>query len=407
MDAIRLEEISKKFRNRNLQSQHTTLKSLILRKSRFPTNNNFLFALKEINLSIKKGQTIGIIGHNGSGKSTLLKIISKIYRPDSGKMHINGRVSTLIELGAGFHPEFSGRENVFINGIILGLSKKEIKERFDSIVKYANLENFIDAPVRTYSSGMYMRLGFSIAVNINPDILLIDEVLAVGDEAFSRKCNDRIEELQENGKTLMIVSHDLNAIEKWCDEVIWLNNGSVQDIGRPNKIIDLYKNSVAKSEHDIEEEKAIKSGNVPLEQGRRWGSKEIEIVSIRLLDSKKKERFSYSTGEKITIEIGYKTHKHVEEPVFGFGIHRTDGICCYGSNTHIENIPLKGLKKDGIVRIEIGHLDLIESLYHLDIAVHDKNDYAYDYLSRCLSFLISSDIKDSGIFRVKHKWELE
>ena len=406
MDAIKLENISKKFRIRNLKTQHTTLKSLLLRKSRFPKGNDLLYALKDISTSIERGKTVGIIGHNGSGKSTLLKIISKIYRPDTGRIKVNGRISTLIELGAGFHPEFSGRENVFINGIILGLSKKEIKNRFDSIVEYANLENFIDAPVRTYSSGMYMRLGFSIAVNVEPDILLIDEILAVGDEAFSRKCNDRIEDLQKKGKTLLIVSHDLQAIEKWCDEVIWMNQGMINEIGPPHKVMEKYKKSISNSDHGSDRGNALSLKKAAIgKHGRRWGTKEIEIVSIRLLNSKNEESSAYKTGERMTIEIGYKENKPVSNPVFGFAFFRSDGVCCYGSNTNIENIPLVKLKKDGFVHIDIKRLDFISGLYHLDIAIHDKNDYTFDHLSHCLSFLISSDINDTGIFRVKHKWE--
>lgn len=405
MEVIKVENVSKKFKNRNLLNQYTTLKSLLLKKKSSTNNNSSIYALKNISVSIKKGQTIGVIGHNGSGKSTLLKVISKIYRPDSGQIWVKGRVSSLIELGAGFHPEFSGRENVFINGIILGLSKKEIRKKFRLIVEYADLEKFIDAPVRTYSSGMFMRLAFSVAVNIDPDILLIDEVLAVGDEAFSKKCGKRFEEFQKSGKTLVIVSHDLLAIEKWCEEVIWLNQGAIQAVGQPKKIIDQYKNSV--SPNDSSGKEPLQNTNKSLEQGRRWGSKEIEIASIKLLDNSKKERFSYITGEKMTIEISYKVHKHVAEPVFGFGIYRPDGICCYGSNTDIGNIHINELKKDGVVSIDISHLDLIEGLYHLDIAVHDRNDHAYDYLSRCLSFLMSSDIKDAGIIRLRHTWEFE
>ena len=406
MDAIKLENISKKFRIRNLKTQHTTLKSLLLRKSRFPKGNDLLYALKDISTSIERGKTVGIIGHNGSGKSTLLKIISKIYRPDTGRIKVNGRISTLIELGAGFHPEFSGRENVFINGIILGLSKKEIKNRFDSIVEYANLENFIDAPVRTYSSGMYMRLGFSIAVNVEPEILLIDEILAVGDEAFSRKCNDRIEDLQNNGKTLLIVSHDLQAIEKWCDEVIWLDQGMIKEIAPPHKVIERYIKSVTNSDHGSDRGNALSLKKAAIgKHGRRWGTKEMEIVSIRLLNSKNQESSAYKTGDRMTIEIGYKANKPVSNPVFGFAFFRSDGVRCYGSNTNIESIPLVKLKKDGFVYIDIKRLDFITGSYYLDIAIHDQNEYAFDYLNNCLSFLISSDINDTGIFRVQHTWK--
>ena len=388
-------------------NQYTTLKSLFLNKQSFSSSNDTIYALKDINLSIEKGKTIGIIGHNGSGKSTLLKVISKIYQPDSGQIKVNGRISSLIELGAGFHPDFSGKENVFIYGIILGLSKKEIKKRFEQIVQYADIEKFIDAPVRTYSSGMYMRLAFSVAVNINPDILLIDEVLAVGDEAFKQKCYKRIEEFQKKEKTMLIVSHDLQAIEKWCEEVIWLSQGSIQGIGNPKHIIDTYKKSVVTNTNDNASGDASQYSNISLEHGRRWGSKEIEIIAIKLLDKTSKERSSYSTGEKMIIEINFKVNTEVTEPVFGFAIYRPDGLCCYGSNTDIERIHIADLKKDGTLSLEIDRLNLIEGVYHLDIAVHDRSDHAYDFLSRCLSFIVNSDVKDTGIIRLNHKWKFK
>ncbi|MGB9735576.1 MAG: ABC transporter ATP-binding protein [bacterium] len=226
-EAIILEHVEKHFKKYVLKKNYSSFKERLVHFNWFKKNphKQHLEVLKDINLSIKRSTVFGIIGNNGSGKSTLLKLIAGIYKPDKGRVIVNGRVSTLIEVGAGFHPEFTGRENVFINGIILGLSKKEIKKRFDEIVAFAELEEFIDAPVRTYSTGMYMRLGFSVAVNVDPDILLIDEILAVGDEAFQKKCIDKIMEFKARGKTMVIVSHSMSMIKNLCDDVVLVKNG--------------------------------------------------------------------------------------------------------------------------------------------------------------------------------------
>jgi ABC-type polysaccharide/polyol phosphate transport system ATPase subunit len=247
MLAIEVDNVSKRFRRQTVQP-YTTLKSVLvdfLRPQRGPAGDKAFQALKNITLQVAPGRTLGIIGRNGSGKSTLLKLLAGIYRPDQGKMWVRGRVAPLLELGTGFHPEFSGRENILINGIVLGLSKREVRQRFDSIVRFADLEAVIDEPVKTYSTGMYMRLGFAVAVHADPDILLFDEILAVGDEAFQQKCADKITAFRRQGKTLILVTHDLGSVEQWSDEVIWLDNGMIQERGAPRRVIDLYREGIA------------------------------------------------------------------------------------------------------------------------------------------------------------------
>ena len=243
MPAIALDHVSKRFRKVALRSGYTTLKTsltrLVTRNGGRPTE--YVEALRDVSLSIAPGATLGIIGPNGSGKSTLIRIIAGIYKPTSGRVVIEGRAAALIELGAGFHPEFSGRENIYINGIILGLSKREIRRRFDEIVAFAGLEEFIDSPVRTYSSGMYMRLGFSVAVHVDPDILLVDEVLAVGDAAFVRRCLDKMDEFRRQGKTLVLAGHDLVLVEQWCDAAILLERGRVAAQGFPPDVVAAYR----------------------------------------------------------------------------------------------------------------------------------------------------------------------
>jgi lipopolysaccharide transport system ATP-binding protein len=246
MLAIALEHVSKRFRKVVLRTGYTTLKTSLtqlLRGDGRPAE--YVEALSDISLSIPRGMTLGIIGQNGSGKSTLVRIIAGIYTPTTGAVVTHGRVSALIELGAGFHPEFSGRENIYVNGIILGLSKREIRRRFDEIVDFAGLREFIDSPVRTYSSGMYMRLGFSVAVHVDPDILLVDEVLAVGDEAFVRKCLDKMEDFRRQGKTLVLAGHDLALIERWCDAAILLDKGRMMAEGAPPDVVAAYRDGLA------------------------------------------------------------------------------------------------------------------------------------------------------------------
>jgi lipopolysaccharide transport system ATP-binding protein len=246
MDAIVLDGVTKRFQKIVLRTGYTTLKSALTGlRSRAASPAVHVEALTDVSLAIPAGATVGMLGRNGSGKSTLIRVIAGIYRPDVGRVVTEGRVSTLIELGAGFHPEFSGRENVYINGIILGLTKREIRRRFDDIVGFAELEEFIDAPVRTYSSGMYMRLGFSVAVHVDPDILLVDEVLAVGDEAFVRRCLDKMDEFKKQGKTIVLAGHDLLLVERWCDRALLLERGRVTAQGLPADVVSAYRRSLA------------------------------------------------------------------------------------------------------------------------------------------------------------------
>jgi homopolymeric O-antigen transport system ATP-binding protein len=249
MAAIVLEEVSKRFKKIVLRTGYTTLKTSLTHLFRgSPSPVEYVQALRDVSLSVRRGETLGIIGRNGSGKSTVIRIIAGIYPPDTGHVATEGRVSALIELGAGFHPEFTGRENIYINGIILGLSKKEIRRRFDDIVEFAGLERFIDSPVRTYSSGMYMRLGFSVAVHVDPNILLVDEMLAVGDEAFVRKCLAKMDEFKQRGKTIVLAGHDLLMVERWCDAAILLDEGRVVAQGCPPDVVAAYRDLMATAE---------------------------------------------------------------------------------------------------------------------------------------------------------------
>jgi len=405
--AVAVRGVSKRFRLHRGR-EVVTVKDLFVRGGRGRLfAGEELWALRDVSVELPRGRMIGIIGSNGSGKSTLLKLIGGILKPTSGAIQVVGRVSALIELGAGFHPEFTGRENVHVNGILLGLSRAEIRERFDEIVAFAGLDAFIDNPVKTYSSGMYMRLGFAIAVTVDPDILLIDEVLAVGDEAFQHKCVGKIQEFKARGKTIVLVTHDLGSVERLCDEAVWLHQGRLMAHGETRQIIGGYLGQVASDEAralGVEHREA--EAQVAAGTAHRWGSREVEITRVRLRDATGAERYLYDAGEPCTVEIAWRAPRPIEDPVFGIGVFRKDGVCCYGTNTGIDGHHLGKLAGEGEVALEIQRLDLIEGEYLLDVAVHARDGHPYDYHSRLYAFAVRSRVKDTGVARLAHGWRL-
>jgi len=415
----------KKFADRH---KFLTIKSAMVNKTLFgdlQVSERFE-ALRGVSFDVKSGQTLGIIGENGSGKSTMLKILAGISKPTSGEIVTHGRISALIELGAGFHPEISGRENVFINGVILGLTRKEIQEKYDEIVQFAELEEFIEHPVKGYSSGMFMRLGFSIAINVNPDILLIDEVLAVGDASFVPKCLDKINEFRRNGKTIIFVSHDLSTVERICDDVIWLKKGQVEMRGYPKRVVDAYLEYVGskdesksqlqheKEEKDAQQNADKKDGGEPQLQDekdgqqkseKRWGGREIEISNVRMFDALAKEKYIFKADEPLAIEFDVQAVGSEKDFVFGIGIFNSEGIFCYGSNTLLDNFSAMSISGQGKVRLDVPALGLINGTYFLDVAVHKRDGYPFDYHHFQYTFRVTSSHRDAGIARIAHSWE--
>lgn len=411
MVAIDIENVTRIYQKYSARHRFQTFKSALLKGDLFKAirPDELVTALNGINIKVAKGTTFGIIGENGSGKSTLLKVVSGIAKPTSGKVRVNGKVSALIELGAGFHPEISGRENVYINGIMLGLSKKEISDKFNDIVKFAELEDFIDAPVKTYSSGMYMRLGFSIAINVNPEILLIDEVLAVGDASFVPKCLDRIDDFRRRKKTILFVSHDLSTVEKICDRVAWLKGGRIQTIGEPKRVVDAYLQDIMeKQEKEFEKKRQERVVELTEDEERRenrWGKREIEITKVTLKNLNGQEKHVFSPDEGMVIEIDVVAYSHITDFVFGIGIFNSQGISCYGTNTHLEDFVPVSIKGEGKITCRINRLSLINGTYYLDIATHKRDGYPYDYHHNLYSFLVSSPNKDVGICRLSLAWD--
>jgi ABC-type polysaccharide/polyol phosphate transport system ATPase subunit len=416
-NAIEVRGVHKLYRRYGRRKNFGTLKSALLSGNVFAglKPDESFEALKSVTFDVATGQTFGIIGRNGSGKSTMLKLIAGIGKPTSGVVRVTGRVSALIELGAGFHPEISGRENIFINGMMLGLSKRDIAARFDEIVRFAELEEFIDAPVKTYSSGMYMRLGFAVAINVDPDILLVDEVLAVGDETFTHKCLDKFAEFRRRGKTVLLVTHSLDMVTRFCDEALWLDGGIVRAQGDPKRIIDTYLLDVARAEnHAMSRPNSERStpnshggteAPEDLSKARegRWGSREVEITAVDLRSGNQSTHV-FPSGASMEVHLRVRAGSPVSDFVFGIGIFNGEGTCCYGTNTHIEGAQPRQLAGDAEVTFAIDRLDLVEGSYKLDVAVHRANGTPYDYHRLLYNFRVTSPTKEVGIYRPPHRW---
>ncbi len=362
------------------------------------------WALRDVNFELRPGEMLGVIGVNGSGKSTMLKLISRIIEPTSGQIAVNGRVSALLELGAGFHPDLTGRENVYLNGSILGLSRKEIRLRFDDIVQFADMASFIDVPVRHYSSGMYMRLGFSTAIHSNPDILLVDEVLAVGDYAFQVKCLRRVDELKHQGTSVIFVSHDMDAVRELCDRVIWLDGGGVLAEGAPEHVVGQYLRGF--SDRDVQDAKNDRK----IARGQRWGSGEVEIVDVCFVGADGQPRTCFVTGEPFEMHLHYDAHKRVKSPVFGMAFYASDGTWINGSNTRTSDYAIEWVEGPGEVSYHLDSLPLLEGSYLFSAVAYDFNGdmpQAYDHLDKAFVIQVrpSEQIKETlGMVYIPCRW---
>ena len=435
MNAIEVTGASKVYRRYSRRRQFSTLKSALLSRSliRNLRPDETFAAVQDVTFALPAGRTLGVIGRNGSGKSTLLKLVAGITKPTTGTVVVKGRISALIELGAGFHPEISGRENVFINGIMLGLSKREIMQRFDEIVEFAEMEEFIDAPVKTYSSGMYMRLGFAVAIHVDPDVLLVDEVLAVGDEGFTHKCLDKFAEFKRRGKTILLVTHSLGLVERFCDDALWMDAGTLKAMGDPKRVVGAYITAVEVGEEQqlaasdaraqgavtvgspddpasaVLPDHPIETAEAPADMFRategRWGSREIEITDVRLVGPENEAAHVFHSGQQVTISISLRSPLAIEDFVIGIGIFNAEGVCCYGTNTSIEDLKAVRIFGDAEARFTISSLDLVEGTYKLDVGVHKLDGYPYDYHRLLHTFRVKSRTKDVGIYRPKHDWQ--
>jgi len=413
---IDVRNISKKFRvyhEKDLNLKYAFLNFLTGKKSSYYDE---FWALRNINMDIKKGEAIGLIGENGSGKSTLLKLMSRILFPDEGYVYTEGKIAALIEIGAGFHSELSGKENIYINGSILGFKKKEIEASLEEIIEFSGLEKFIDNPIKTYSSGMYVRLGFSIAINVDPDILLIDEILAVGDENFQKKCLQKIDGFKGEGKTIILVSHDLTTVEKMCDRVFLLDNGLVASEGAPVDVIsDYHKILYKKEEKALRAEQIEKVPAAPLQEGEppapetnRWGSKEAEITGIEFLNDTDERTDVFKTGDFMKARIHYEAKERIEKPVFGIAFYREDGIHINGPNTKTSNYDIHHIEGKGYIEHIINSIPFLPGTYLFTASIYDYSCInAYDHWERCFKFSVveSERIKERyGVFYIPSEW---
>lgn len=425
-NAIEVRDIKKAFKV--YYDKGSQLKERLLFRSRNRYEKREV--LKGISFEVKKGEAIGLIGKNGCGKSTTLKLLTRIIYPDEGSIEIKGRVSSLIELGAGFHPDMTGRENIYTNAAIFGLNHKEIDRRLEDIIHFSELEEFIDNPVRTYSSGMYMRLAFSVAINVDADVLLIDEILAVGDVNFQQKCFEKLKEIKAKGTTIVIVSHSLSQIEQICERSIWIENGKIRESGVPKYVHEKYLASMQQDrmerietesmmrEKENEEQEPKREQQEPEKEETtlqlpdfcednavRMGNQKVEFVNVRVLNEQGEEKRTFYSGDKIVIEFTYKNKEDDLKGNFGIGIYRDDGLYCYGTNADIEFDHLIQLNKEGMIRIELPNVSLLNGKYVLNVAVHSKDSLEiYDDIRNVISFQIFSRHRDDGVCRLETLW---
>ena len=431
MSAIKVSNVKKQFRVYLDKGSSLKERFLSFKRNKYEVRT----VLNGVSFEVGRGEAVGLIGHNGCGKSTLLKLLTRIMYPNEGNIEMNGRVSSLIELGAGFHPDMSGRENIYINAAIFGLTKKEIDARLDDIIAFSELEEFIDNPVRTYSSGMYMRLAFSVAINVDADILLIDEILAVGDANFQMKCFNRLREIKQQGVTIVLVSHALSQIEQICDRTIWIRDGLIRMDGKPRDVHMAYldfmgekRQEAAKKEEERkkkeeerkkkEEEKKRKEEEERKEAERnpglglpgkvkRWGNGLAKIEDVCMKNAAGEERIVFTTGESVTIEMHYQVQQPVQDAVFGFGIFRVDGVQCYGSNTRIDRYEKFDLGQDGLLRVQVDNLSLMPGAYMLDVTIEQEMEVPVDYYRDAVRFEMRSPYSDVGVSRLQHTFTWE
>src|SRR5680860_22719 len=358
------------------------------------------WALREVSFAVARGETVGVMGKNASGKSTLLRLLAGITRPTVGSIRILRSVSGLLTLGEGMHPLLSGEENVFSGAIVAGMKRAEALRRLQQIASFAELEEHMDQPLRTYSDGMRLRLAFAVAIHVDPEILLVDEVLAVGDLRFQEKCFSHLESLQAAGVTVVVASHDLNQILRLSTRALWLVDGSIQHIGESSEVVDHYKTAVSDS-MTLREPLTI--------GGRRHGSGEVEILEVRLLDSRGKETDLIAPGGPLTVEIEFVAHQEVLGAIFVVSDHGDrDGIRCFDLHTGEQGGPVGRLHGPGIVRLHLDRLDLTGGRYRLDVGIFESSwERAYDYLWQAFPVQVSGQADEVAVLRPPHRWSMQ
>ena len=394
--AVEIDHVTKNFRL--YREKYTSLKERLIHLGRVPYED--FLALDDVSLTIEAGQTVGLLGHNGSGKSTLLKCVAGILQPTSGTVTTVGRLAALLELGAGFHPDLSGRENVYLNASILGMRKNDVDKIFDDIVAFAGLEQFIDTPVKHYSSGMYIRLGFSVAINVDPEILLVDEVLAVGDEAFQRKCIDKVKTFQAEGRTIIMVTHAVEQVRQLCDKAAALDHGRIVIEGDPNDVIREFRERLmagVSSAADIGD--MARSELSPL-----WGKVKIEEVEFIYPDP---ERHNVVPGEPLLCDVHLSSEERMDDVVLGFSIYSPMGQLVVGTNTHLRGAKVGPVDGKTTVRFTFPDMPLLDGTYALTVGAHTLGGLVYDHWEQKRRFEIAAGGRDEGLVALPIEIEVE
>ena len=410
-NAIEVRNLKKIFKIYPDKSNSIKEKILFFKRNKYEVNQ----VLDGVSFDIKKGEAVGLIGKNGCGKSTTLKLLNRIMYPTSGTIRVNGRVSSLIELGAGFHPDMSGRENIYTNASIFGLTKKQIDEKLDDIIEFSELGEAVDNPVRTYSSGMYMRPAFSVAINVEADVLLIDEILAVGDVSFQKKCFEKLREIKYSGTTIVIVSHSLQQIEQICDKSIWIEKGHIRQIGNPKEIHLKYLKEMEEErqrliheaqknkENDIEDRDSFCGKKVI-----RSGSGEVYFTNVTLKDKEEKLQNVYKSHDFMQVQYDFVNKSDIEEAVFSVRIYKDDNTHCYGTTSDIEcndTIKIKGKNK---FIVDFDDLCLLDGNYMIDVDVKDKTgDIVYDSIHDTIRFDVINEDGRTGVCAIRTSWKVE
>jgi ABC-type polysaccharide/polyol phosphate transport system ATPase subunit len=390
---IRIDEVSRRFRVYPKDAR--TLKELIVTRGR--GRGEDVWALSGIGLAVEPGEAVGLVGRNGSGKTTLLKLIGGIIKPSIGRVEVGGRVASLLELGAGFHPEFTGRENVFLNGALHGLSRAEIRERMDEIVEFAGIGHYVDLPVRTYSAGMYMRLGFAVAAHVDADVLLLDEIFAVGDEEFQRKCFGRISQFKQRGGTIVFVSHDAASVERLCERAVLLRDGLVDFDGPTHEAILRYRSHLAEDRD-------------PAERGAgltEWGSGEARIAEVSLQGADGEERMQFVAGEQLTVRLRVVSDRSVPPPQLQFELREWGGALIAGGSHDTSSLGWDGAGEQ-VFRFDVDELPLAEGRFKLRFGLVSADGvHLYHWLDDALRLYVIPQERDAGLVRLEGRWTRE
>jgi lipopolysaccharide transport system ATP-binding protein len=403
--AIEFENVSKKFTLRRGPHQPERRLRGLLRPHQ---ETEEFWALRDVSFRVEPGQSIGLVGHNGAGKSTALKLMTRILPPTGGTVHVRGRVAALLELGSGFHPDLSGRDNVFLYGSLLGIGRREMAAKLDQIVAFADMADFLDMEVKHYSSGMYTRLAFAVATSVEPEVLITDEVLAVGDEAFQRKCMERIYAFRQQGRTIVFVSHALDTVRMLCDTAVWLDRGRARLVGQAGEVVDAYLAEVNRREQaELAQRTGIAAGES--DPRRRYGSREVEITGVELLAAEGHSQAVFRTGEPLTLRIAYTARQPVTRPVFGLALHHEGGFLLSGPNTRFYDVEIARVEGSGHVEYTIPTLPLLGGRYLISVAAYDESMlHPYDHHDRLYRLTVQSDgMRDRyGVLALKGTWAL-